>query len=1032
MGYGPDMRTSLVSVGLWALVLLGPGGAQTAPDNGPRELRHDWHALIHARVVQAPGKVLENATLVLRDGLIRSIASGGKIPDGARIWDCRGMTVYAGLIEAWEPVPVATLPGDRPGRHWNDQVQAERSGAELEKLEDKRREALQRLGFCAIAAVPDSGILRGRATTRQLDEAGTVLRRHSYHGIGLRRNRGGYPNSLMGVFALIRQTLSDAEGHAARQAAVAAQPQRFAALAPQHALEVLHQQRGLPLAFQVGDAHSALRCLELAREAGRSTLLVGGEDAYQRLPALQRGGARFILPVGLPEVPEVADPAKADAVSLRSLQHWEQAPRNLARLQEAGIPVALSSTGLEKLESFWTEVHKMIAQGAEPDAVLGSLTTVPAGFLGLSDRLGRVEVGKVANLLVCKGSLFDKTMGKPRPDIRSLWIGGRHVSVRSPSPLLGDWQLQPEDLAAATLRLGSSKRGSLQLGEDKHKLAHLSVGPRRLSFVLEKGAWGRPGPLRITAVWQAGETGRLRGQILPAEGSALSFVATPTAPSDEEQKPGDKAAGAELAPEPVLPLGAYGTRGIPAQEDLVIRNATIWTSGPQGIIQNGVLLVRKGKIAFCGPAAEAPAARGAVEINAEGKHLSPGMIDCHSHTGVRGGINESGQTCTAEVRIADVIDADDINWYRQLAGGLTAANRLHGSANPIGGQNHVVKLRWGVADPDAMGLAGARPGIKFALGENVKRSGRRREGPARYPGTRMGVESYIRDRFTAARDYARALERHRKAPQQHLPPLRDLELECLAGILAGERLVHCHSYRQDEILMLCRVAKEFGFTIGTFQHVLEGYKVAEAIRGAALGASAFSDWWAYKFEVFDAIAYNGALMHQVGVNVSFNSDSNELARRMNTEAAKAVKYGGVRPDEALKFVTLNPAIQLGVADRIGSLEPGKDADFVIWSGSPLSTLSRCLATYIDGRRYYAVEQDTELRSRDRRERSRLIRKALQAGAGRNSEKEDKSEDGQLDYDSASFRRHLLRHWRNQRRNLDCNCLRELDSREENR
>lgn len=376
-----------------------------------------------------------------------------------------------------------------------------------------------------------------------------------------------------------------------------------------------------------------------------------------------------------------------------------------------------------------------------------------------------------------------------------------------------------------------------------------------------------------------------------------------------------------------------------------------------------------------GPGLKAPA--GAVIIDAAGKHITPGLIDAHSHSGIDGGVNEATEAVTAEVRIGDVIDSYDIAFYRELAGGLTVAHLLHGSANPIGGQDAVVKLRWGLL-PEAMKIADAPPGIKFALGENVKQSNWGDRFTTRYPQTRMGVEKIIRDRFLAAQDYQKAWQRYNalKKKREVIPPRRDLELEALAEILERKRFIHCHSYRQDEILMLTRLAEEFGFKIAAFQHVLEGYKVAEALAKNGFGASTFSDWWAYKFEVYDAIPYNGALMHKVGVIVSYNSDSGELARRMNTEAAKAVKYGGVAGEEALKFVTLNPAIQLGIDHRVGSLEPGKDADFVIWSGHPLSTYSVCEQTWIDGRKYFDRERDRELRQWVQQERARLVQKYL--------------------------------------------------------
>jgi N-acetylglucosamine-6-phosphate deacetylase len=307
-----------------------------------------------------------------------------------------------------------------------------------------------------------------------------------------------------------------------------------------------------------------------------------------------------------------------------------------------------------------------------------------------------------------------------------------------------------------------------------------------------------------------------------------------------------------------------------------------------------------------------------------------------------------------------------------MAGGVTAANVLHGSANTIGGQNQVIKLRWGESGED-LKFKEAPPGVKFALGENVKRSSS--ETSTRYPRTRMGVEQVVKDAFSAAKDYQRAWEQY-NATKKGIPPRVDLELEALDEIVSGKRLIHCHSYRQDEILALLRTCEHFGVKIATFQHVLEGYKIADAIAKHGAGGSTFSDWWAYKFEVYDAIPYNGSLMRDAGVVVSFNSDDAELARRLNLEAAKAVKYGGVSEEEALKFVTLNPAKQLKIDQYVGSIETGKHADLVVWSGSPLSTLGRCEQTWIDGRRYFDRGEDQEMRKANARMRAALVQKIL--------------------------------------------------------
>ncbi|MCA9132731.1 MAG: amidohydrolase, partial [Planctomycetales bacterium] len=434
------------------------------------------------------------------------------------------------------------------------------------------------------------------------------------------------------------------------------------------------------------------------------------------------------------------------------------------------------------------------------------------------------------------------------------------------------------------------------------------------------------------------------------------------------------------------PLGAFGRRTAPEQAEWVlIKQATLWTCAEAGVLQNSDLLLHRGRIEAIGQGLEAPPA--ARVIDAQGMHLTPGIIDCHSHMATDGGVNESAQAVTAEVRIGDFIDSNDISIYRQLAGGVTTANILHGSANPIGGQNQVIKLRWGSLDEE-LKMKEAPPGIKFALGENVKQSNREGRN-TRYPQTRMGVEQLFRDRFEAAKLYRQRWHAWRQAPSG-LPPRRDLELEAIAECVEGTRWIHCHSYRQDEILMMLRTLDDYGITIGTLQHILEGYKVADAMAAHGAMGSSFSDWWAYKFEVFDAIPFNGALMHRAGVVVSFNSDDAELARHLNHEAAKAVKYGGLEPNEALKFVTLNPAKQLRIDQWVGSLEVGKQADFVLWKGSPLSTLSVCMQTWIEGRKYFDRQEDQQRREEDARLHRQLVQAIVAQGAGKNdSDSDDK-------------------------------------------
>jgi imidazolonepropionase-like amidohydrolase len=412
---------------------------------------------------------------------------------------------------------------------------------------------------------------------------------------------------------------------------------------------------------------------------------------------------------------------------------------------------------------------------------------------------------------------------------------------------------------------------------------------------------------------------------------------------------------------PILALAGIAAMTAPAQplaqppaaRVVAIKGATILTV-TDGTIQNGTIVLRDGRIAALGgPETAVPA--GAETVDATGRFVSPGIIDCHSHIAADS-INEGGTTVSSMTGIEDVFDPTDIDIYNDLAGGLTVANVLHGSANPIGGKNAVIKLRWGKTRAGEFMFEGAAPGIKFALGENpkdIRQFGQ--TGPRRYPVTRPGVEFVIRDAFTRAKTYQKEwqeYERRRKAGEDVLQPRRDLQLEPLVEILEGKRLVHAHSYRADEILMLIRLADEMGFKIATFQHVLEGYKVADEIAAHGAGASTFSDWWAYKVEAEDAIPYNAALMTRRGVVVSVNSDSAEHARRLNTEAAKSIHWGGLSDDEALALVTINPAKQLRIDNRVGSLHVGKDADVVVWTRHPLSTYALADRVYIDGTLYY--------------------------------------------------------------------------------
>ncbi|NNE06962.1 MAG: amidohydrolase family protein, partial [Gemmatimonadetes bacterium] len=995
--------------------------------------------------VSEPGKRFEG-TVVIRDGLIEAAGAGAKVPADATVIDATGYTIYPGLIDLGLSYGLREMKDDTTGSaHWNPRVRADRDAAELFIGDEQKEASYRKAGFTSGLVTPGNAVFSGMSAFVSLAETsagGRILAERIAQGSALRTFSGGFPNSLMGTIALQRQTLMDAKWYRDAMNAYAARPAGQTAPEPDAALDALRPviERQMPLLMSVGSEWNAIRAGRVAREAGVSLVIKGSGYEYRRLNEIRALDVPFVLPVAFPQqasdIPsnvshaahahcnmaggaldphdewtsgpgdygrgaagsggkELASGDEALYVDLRRLRHMILAPENPARMKRAGVRFALTTDGLKDVGTFRARLRDAIEAGLSPDDALAALTTIPARMAGQADRRGTLAPGKVADLLLVEGDLFDS-----KGRIREVWIGGvRHET--DPRP-----QFEAAGVWSAKLKSGGvfdvvvakgEKKATVERGGEKSAVRHWAVNGYRMEGAFEGSAIAKTGMVQFDAVKLPDE---IAGSLTYADGTRESFRATyggekkpdeddsesddaedDTEDDEEEDSESADDDGKSSAPSiarPVLanvyPSGAFGLEAPPAQADLIfVRNATIWTCGAEGVIEGGDMIVRKGRIERVGSGLAAPA--GAITIDATGKHVTPGLIDCHSHSGVSGSVNEGSQAVSAEVRIEDVIDPDHIALYRQLSGGLTAANQLHGSANPIGGQNSVIKLRWSRTD-DEMRFKGAKPGIKFALGENVKQSNWGDRNTTRYPQTRMGVPEIIRDRFQAALEYRRAFANHRKAAKNTIPPRRDLELDALAEILEGERLVHCHSYRQDEILGLVRIADEFGFTIGTFQHVLEGYKVAEAIADHGAGASSFSDWWGYKYEVIDAIPYNGALMHEVGVNVSFNSDSHELARKLNWEAAKAVKYGGVSEEEALKFVTLNPAIQLHVDDRVGSLEPGKDAGFVIWSGHPLSTMSRCEQTFIDGTKYFDIDRDRELRRRAKEERQSIIQYLL--------------------------------------------------------
>ena len=980
-------------------VLPGLAQGQTAPVEGLRDNTPGVHALVDARIVVAPGRVLENATLVIRDGLIEAVGSGVRVPADARVWSLEGRTIYPGFIDAYASVgmPEGAPQEERGAVHWNPQVRAFVDAAEVFAADDDGSRALRAQGFGAAMVVPRQGMFRGQTAAVSLGNGPAghrVLRSGIAHSVTLQRDRfggGGYPTSAMGAISLIRQTLLDAEWYGRAHAAYDRNPQGLRRPETNLALGALVPAvgGGKPLLFEAGDGEEVLRTLRFSEEFTITPWLRGSGYEYQVLDALAGLRAPLILPVTFPAAPQVEGPDQALNVSLAALRHWHLAPENPGRLAGAGIEFAFTTDGLREADQFLPNLRKAVERGLAPDAALAGLTTTPARFLGIQRTHGTLEVGKVANLVVVDGDLFaDDAV------IRDVWVDGERFEV-NPSRQVdprGRWVLTAtgQPLQAQLTLAGTPSRlsGSITADGTEATLQSAAVSDeaRRIRLSFDARPMGVEGVVRLWGTVAGDEmfgwgempdgsrlnwSGR-RADAQAADGGNGGSNGPPSASGDAvrgsgpEKVPAAPRAAALHLPD-IRPAMEYGRETIPERpEHVLVRGATIWTMGPQGVLENADLLVRRGTVVQVGHNLTAPA--GATIIEAGGRHVTPGLIDPHIHSGVTGGVNETGGAIVPEVRISDILTMDNIWAYRQLAGGLTTAHVLHGSANPIGGQNETVKLRWG-ALADEQVFEGAPRTVKFALGENVKR----REG--RYPDTRMGTEQIIRDSFRAALDYRRAWEDWERN-QRGIPPRRDLRMEALLETLDGTLRIHAHAYRQDETLMLMRLAEEFGITIDVFVHTLEGYKVADELREHGAAVMVWTDWSSFKIEAHDATTYNARILHEAGVLTTLHSDNSEIASRMNWEAGKLLRTG-IGEEDAMAMVTILPARLLAIQDRVGSLEEGKDADFVLWSGHPLSTFSIAHQTWVDGRKYFDVDEDRRARAAVERERAMLIQLALE-------------------------------------------------------
>lgn len=968
----------LASIGL----LPAAFAQETFPRNGAYDERSERHAFTNATIVIDSKTTIKKGTLLIEKGIIREVGERVNIPAGTIVNDLNGKYIYPSLIELDSDygLPESTSvqrTGGRPAPQmesnkkgafgWNQAIQPEVESAQLFSVNSKNAEELRKAGYGAVLTHVHDGIVRGTgsfvALTDKSSNESLLIRNASTH---FSFNKGSstqnYPNSAMGSVALLRQTFYDADWY--RKGGYKKENNL--------SLEAFLKNEKLPAFFEADDKWSILRADQVGDEFGVQFIVKGGGNEYQRIDEIKKTGAPVIVPLTFPGAFDISDPWDAELISVAEMKHWEMAPANLAMLERSGVLFAITASGLKSKSDLLKNVRKAIKYGLSKERALDALTLTPARLINAEDIAGSLRKGKLANFLITSDELFsDKNI------IFENWVKGRQyvIADKNVTDLRGVYSLTVNNENVGDLKIGGTaekpevkieKAGSVI--NSKAEVANEMV---TISYVTEKGGAEY---IRLTG-WKNDKN--LIGEGEKPDGTRVNWKAVYTGAFEEATKKDSLEKTPEIG-KMIYPFAGLGYSQRPKQETILFKNTTVWTNEKESILSNTDVLVSGGKITRIGKNIAAPS--GAKIIDGTGKHLTTGIIDEHSHIALFS-VNEGSQSSSAEVRMSDVINADDVNIYRQLAGGVTTSQLLHGSANSIGGQSAVIKLKWGGSPSDLL-LPEVRS-IKFALGENVKQSNWGDVNRVRFPQTRMGVEQVYFDHFIRAREYKDEWKKYNNLRNKSgvIPPRVDIELDALVEILDGKRDITCHSYVQSEINMLMKVADSLNFKINTFTHILEGYKVADKMAERNIGGSTFADWWAYKMEVKEAIPQNAALMAKEGVVVSINSDDAEMARRLNQETAKTITFGNMSEEEAWKFVTLNPAKLLHLDHRLGSIKPGKDGDLVLWNNHPLSVYSRPDYTIIEGAVYFDAAAEQEKLIELNKEKARLVQKMINAKSG---------------------------------------------------
>ncbi|MCH1931698.1 amidohydrolase family protein [Shewanella sp. A25] len=978
----------LISCGLISSLTSHGAFAQANPITPVNKLT----AFTHAELIIAPGKRLTNATLLVENKQIKAIIQQGDIPKSALQIDLSGYIIYPGFIDPYTDYGIEfEYPKQgltRPvydikrigGNAENGAIHAEKEWFNyVYSNKDKANDWINN-GFTSVQSSKLDGIFRGTAVSLSLADksANEIIynaRTQPFMAFDKGSSEQDYPNSLMGSIALIRQTFADANWYNQNKNKplnANSGPIEFNV-----AFEKLSSLTDKKIVFETKNLNDLLRAANILKEFKQPAYLLGNGQEYARINELKALNYPLILPLNYPQAPDVGTDDADREVSLADMRQWERAPTNPAVVANASLPFAFTQYGI-KHDAFWPRLRQAVAQGLNQDKALAALTTQPAEMAGIDNVVGKLAPGYMADFIVAKGNLF--TDGQ----IYSVYLQGEEHPIRSlpQANLLGNYQLTVNQL---TLDLnleengkeGKPKiQGTLSSGEKSITLTNVTLEDTgRLSFSADLTEAGIQGVSRFT-LWLDKEG--IQGRMVDAQSKSTNVAGviakafTPTTKAKDETS-----ATRKLLSQLTYPNVAYGLNKAPSSEKLHIKNATLWTSDSQGIIEHADLLMANGKIEKIGQKLATP--QGYQVLDATGKYVTAGIIDEHSHIAINGGTNEGTDAVTSEVRIGDVVNPEDISIYRALAGGVTSAQLLHGSANPIGGQSQLIKMKWGET-AEQLKFAEAPASIKFALGENVKQSNWGEKFTQRFPQTRMGVKALFEETFNAALAYEADLKAYNALSasdkKKTVAPRPSYRLEAVLEVLKQQRDVHIHSYVQSEILMFLRLAEAYKFKVQTFTHVLEGYKVADELAKHGAGASTFADWWAYKFEVYDAIPQNACLMNNKGVVTSINSDDYEMQRRLNQEAAKSMMYCGMSKEAAWNMVTINPAKQLRVDSLVGSLTPGKMADIVLWDAEPLSIYAKVSKAWVEGKRYFDREQDLSTQQQVIEERAALIQKIL--------------------------------------------------------